>query len=128
MVNHIDILLTPEEDKNFISKIITIVNYLNHEKNKIVGMNLELQTEYLAKMFELYISDYGRVFLKQRFLYIKNFRRVIREKITEFRECVVSKRNYYFMELMTNTIIMLDNIENNENIADEENVPAPGQA
>ena len=108
-------ILTPEEDDYFKK---TLSMYMAIAKNKNVELSPQLRLDNMIKMFELYLSEVGRVFLNQPLA--KNMRNIILKKIAEFRESIVAKENAYFMGLMDDAAILLNNIQVGENIANEE--------
>ena len=65
-------ILTPEEEEYFKT---TLSMYMAIAKNKNVELSPQLRLENMIKMFELYLSEVGRVFLNQPLA--KNMRSII---------------------------------------------------
>ena len=108
-------ILTPEEDEYFKK---TMSMYMEIAKNKNVELSPQLTLANMINIFELYMSDIGRVYLNRP--PAKNMRNIILKKIAEFRKSIVAQENGYFMELMDDTVVLLNNIQNGEKIAEED--------
>ena len=108
-------ILTPEEDEYFKK---TMSMYMEIAKNKNVELSPQLTLANMINIFELYMSDIGRVYLNRP--PAKNMRNIILKKIAEFRKSILAQENGYFMELMDDTVVLLNNIHNGEKIAEED--------